>query len=86
LPFSFVGTLGNADPDVSWMVIPITILMAFVFGIIERTGAVNEDPYANRITGIPLEAITRTVERDLREILDETDLPEPVAVVDGIWE
>jgi ion channel-forming bestrophin family protein len=86
LPFSFVDSLGNADPDVSWMVIPITILMAFVFGIIERTGAVNEDPYANRITGIPLEAITRTVERDLREILDETGLPEPVAVVDGIWE
>jgi putative membrane protein len=83
LPFSFVDVLRSPDTNASWMVIPITVLMAFVFGIIERTGAVNEDPYTNPITAIPLEAIARSVERDLREMLGEAELPEPVAVVDG---
>jgi putative membrane protein len=83
LPFSFVAPLGNGEADVSWLVIPITVIVAFLFAIIEATGAVNEDPYAP-LTGIPLEAITRSIERDLREMLGETDLPEPVAVVDGV--
>jgi putative membrane protein len=83
LPFSFVAPLGGGETDVSWMVIPITVLVAFIFAIIEATGAVNEDPYAS-MSGIPLEAITRSIERDLRETLGETDLPEPVVPVDGV--
>jgi putative membrane protein len=49
----------------------------------ERTGAANEDPFENLVTDVPLSAICNTIERDLREMLGEKDLPEKLKPVDG---
>jgi putative membrane protein len=46
-----------------------------VFAIIGKVGEVNEDPFENRITDVPLTDMCNTIERDLREMLGETDLP-----------
>jgi putative membrane protein len=81
IPFSFVQTFANAN--MAWLVIPVTLLLAFVFGIVERTGAVNEEPFENRITDVPLSAYCVDIERDLREALGETALPERLAAHNG---
>jgi putative membrane protein len=81
LPFSFVQTFASAG--MTWLVIPVTLLLAFVFGIVERTGAVNEEPFENRITDVPLSAYCIDIERDLRETLDERTLPERPVAQDG---
>lgn len=81
IPFCFVDTLGRQSE--AWVVIPITVLLAFVFGIGERTGAVNEDPFENLITDVPLTAVSVDVERDLREMLQEAVLPEKLKPVKG---
>jgi putative membrane protein len=47
-----------------------------------KVGEVNEDPFEQRITDVPLTAITNTIERDLREMLGEQDLP-PKAELSG---
>lgn len=73
LPFFLIKTLlGDGVP---WLVIPLTALIAFLLTAIERTGAVNEEPFENRITDVPLSAACREIERDLRALLGETDLP-----------
>lgn len=41
-----------------------------------KVGEVNEDPFENRITDVPMTAMCNTIERDLKEMLGETDLPE----------
>lgn len=69
LPFSAVTTFDGTSR--AWVTIPVTILLSFVFGIIERTGAVNEEPFQNRITDVPLTAMCRDVERNLREIIGD---------------
>ena len=46
-------------------------------------GEVNEDPFENRITDVPLTAMCNTIERDLREMLGETDLPPKAEPKDG---
>lgn len=51
-----------------------------------KVGEVNEGAFENRITDIPMTAMCRTIERDLREMLGEKDLPEKLAAVDGfLW-
>jgi putative membrane protein len=67
----------------AWLVIPLAAVIAGVFIIMERTGAANEDPFENRITDVPLTALCNTIERDLREMLGETDLPNKLEAVDG---
>lgn len=67
----------------AWLIIPLTVLVAGVFIIMERTGAANEDPFENRITDVPLSAICNTIERNLLETLGEQQLPPKTEAVDG---
>jgi ion channel-forming bestrophin family protein len=81
IPFCFVQTLSQMSR--AWVVIPVTILLAYAFGIVERTGAVNEAPFKNKVTDVPLLSFCVDVDRDLREILGEDTLPEKVAPEKG---
>lgn len=72
LPF---GMLSFFRSELSWIIIPLSILVSGVFIIMERTGAANEDPFENQVTDIPMTAICNSIERDLREMLGEKDLP-----------
>jgi putative membrane protein len=83
-PLSLVGTL--VRENVGYLLIPLTLLFAFVFAIVQRTGEVNEEPFENRITDVPLSAMCRGIERDVRETLGETDLPPRLEPKDGyLW-
>lgn len=74
LPFSLIADFNKMG--VPALMIPLSILVAFVFGVMGKVGEVNEDPFENRVTDIPMTAMCTTIERDLREMLGETDLPE----------
>lgn len=73
LPFSLIGDFTKMNLD--YLMIPVSIIISFVFAIIGKVGEVNEDPFENRITDVPLTAMCNTIERDLREMLGEKDLP-----------
>lgn len=62
-------------PATSWMVIPVSVVIVFIYAIINRTGDVLENPFENTINDAPMTALCLTIERDLREMLGETDLP-----------
>jgi putative membrane protein len=83
-PFFLIDLFASAG--VAWLVIPFCGVLAFLFTTIERTGAVNEEPFENRITDVPMSAYCRDLERDLRALLDETDLPPRLTPQDGyLW-
>ena len=73
LPFSLIGDFTKMNID--YLMIPVSVIISFVFAIIGKVGEVNEDPFENRITDVPLTAMCNTIERDLREMLGETNLP-----------
>lgn len=81
LPFSLIGDFTKMNMD--YLMIPVSITISFVFAIIGKVGEVNEDPFENRITDVPLTAMCNTIERDLREMLGETDLPKKLEAENG---
>ncbi len=81
LPFGLLETFEKASLPV--LLIPLTVLIGFVFQIVEGVGRRNEDPFENRITDTPLSAICRTIEIDLRQMLSEEQLPEKLTPKDG---
>jgi len=84
LPFGLLSFFQSGPLLVySWLAIPLAVIVAGVFVIMERTGAANEDPFENRVTDVPLAALCNTIERDLREMLGETNLPQKLEAVDG---
>lgn len=68
------------SPLVGWGTIPMTVLIGFVFTILEKSGTITENPFEGRAADTPITTIVRAIEIDLRQMLDEdTDLkPEPV--------
>jgi putative membrane protein len=80
LPLLLVRSL--AAESLALLVIPVSVLLAFVFAIVEKTGVVNEEPFENRITDVPLSAICRKIERDVKELLAE-ELPPVLEAKDG---
>lgn len=84
LPFGLLGFFTSEDLiRFSWLIIPLSVFVAGVFIIMERTGAANEDPFENKITDIPMTSICNTIERNLKELLGETELPPELEAVDG---
>lgn len=81
LPFCLVVDMEKLG--IGWAVIPVAVIITFVFAVIGKVGEVNEDPFEARITDVPLTAICNTIERDLRELLGERDLPVKLQPVDG---
>ena len=82
LPVCLVGDFSRAGVDI--LLLPVSLLISFVFAIMGKVGEVNEDPFEQRITDVPLTAICNTIERDLREMLGEQDLPGKTSAVDGM--
>lgn len=81
LPFSLISDFSKMG--VPALMIPLSILVSFVFGVMGKVGEVNEDPFENRITDIPMSAMCNTIERDLKEMLGESDLPHKLTSKDG---
>ncbi|GAB2588687.1 bestrophin family protein [Spirosoma areae] len=81
LPFCLIADLTKMG--VAYMLVPVCVVVSFVFAVIGRVGEVNEDPFENQITDVPLTALCNTIERDLKEQLGETTLPTKLEPVDG---
>lgn len=81
LPFSLIGDFTKMNID--YLMTPVSVIISFVFAIIGKVGEVNEDPFENRITDVPLTAMCNTIERDLREMLGENDLPKKLEAENG---
>jgi ion channel-forming bestrophin family protein len=83
LPFGLLSVIPT-DQD-GWVII-LTVVVAGVFIILERIGAVIEAPFENSITDIPLTSICNAIERDLLEQIGDTNRPLPAAAVNGyLW-
>ncbi|MFT5819572.1 MAG: putative membrane protein [Crocinitomix sp.] len=78
-----LGLLSAFDSDMIWGVVPFTTLIGWVFWMMEGVGDYAENPFENLAFDVPMTALTRTIEIDLREMLGETDLPPSIAPKDG---
>lgn len=81
LPFALIGDFSRME--MAGLMVPVSVLISFVFSIQAKVGEVNEDPFENRITDVPLTALCNTVERDLKEMLGEDELPVKLGERDG---
>ncbi len=72
LPFGLVDLFG-------FLMVPVLMIVATFFYLIEKTAVQLQDPFENKATDIPLMTISRTIEIDLKEMMqnDNVSIPEP---------
>lgn len=61
-----------------WLCIPFSVLASWVFTTMEKIGESSESPFEGSANDVPITAISRTIEIDLREMLGETTIPQPI--------
>ena len=84
LPFSMTPELMKIDTWGLWLSIPITVLIGWIYVMMEVVGDYTENPFQGMANDIPMLSICRTIEIDLRQMLGETDLPPAIQAKDDI--
>ena len=59
-------------------------LVGLIFLSLDEIGRDLENPFDNGLHDVPLNAITRTIEIDLKQLLREPKVPEPEKAIDGV--
>jgi putative membrane protein len=83
LPFGIVGEFGDRGALI-WLTVPLATVISWIFFTMETVGDTSEDPFENFVNDVPMTALCTTIEIDLRQMLGETDLPEPVKPINDI--
>lgn len=81
--YIFVITLSISLKDVNvFFEIPLLLVIAMGFFLIEKSAYHLQDPFRNRPSDIPVTAIARTIDINIRQLLGEVNVPEPVRPTD----
>lgn len=81
LPLCLIGDFTKMN--ISLLVIPVSFLICFVFAVMNKVGEINENPFENQISDIPMTALCNTIERDLKEMLGDTNIPAKLEPIKG---
>jgi putative membrane protein len=84
LPLSLIGEIHKDAPEAIWLAIPVYVIIAWIFTMMEIVGGSSENPFENAVNDVPVTTLCRTIEIDLRNMLGDTDLPEKMKPVNDI--
>jgi putative membrane protein len=77
LPLALTTEFEKIGNGYIWMVVPFSTLISWI-------GDNSEDPFENFINDVPMTALCRNIEIDLKEMLGESDIPPRLIPQDGI--
>ncbi len=77
--YLFVAVLSIALKDIYLIYeLPLLILFSMVFFLLEKTAYHMQDPFMNRPSDTSVTAIARTIDINIRQLLGEEKVPEPL--------
>ena len=67
-----------------WFNIPFSLLVTWCFHTLDSVGEASVNPFEGSPNDVPITQISRTIEIDMRDMLDETNLPPAIAPKNNI--
>ncbi len=84
LPFGMLAELQKLGDAYVWLAIPLSTMVSWVFVSMDKVGESSENPFEGSANDVPMTAMSRTIEIDLRELLGESDLPAALQPINNI--
>lgn len=92
LPFGMIGQFAQLDAGVGgvmkgymvWLAVPFSAVIGWMYTSLDQVGESTSNPFEGGANDVPISQISRAIEIELRELLDEKDLPAPLAPTHGI--
>ncbi len=60
-----------------WVSIPFSVLLSWIFYVMEMVGENTENPFEGGPNDVPITSMSRGIEIDIRELINDTDIPKP---------
>lgn len=80
IPFGMLNVFSEFENGLLiWLTIPFSVVCSWVFWTMEMIGDYSENPFEGLYNDVPISNMTRGIEIDIRQMLNETDLPEPIS-------
>ncbi|AZA49614.1 multidrug transporter [Chryseobacterium carnipullorum] len=67
-----------------WFNIPFSLMVTWCFHTLDSVGEASVNPFEGSPNDVPITQISRTIEIDMRDMLDESDLPPAIAPKNNI--
>ncbi|CAN5143462.1 bestrophin family ion channel [soil metagenome] len=84
LPFGMLNEFAKLGDTYVWLNVPFSILVSWVFTSLEKVGESTENPFEGGVNDVPITALSRAIEIDLQEMMNESNLPESLQPVNNI--
>jgi putative membrane protein len=84
IPFGVLNEFQKLGPWMVWLTIPFSVIVGWIFMTMERVGESTENPFEGSANDVPITSMSRTIEIDLREMLDEQNLPPAIGPQNNI--
>jgi len=82
LPFGMLDVFTGMDSNHwIWFSVIFSVIGSWVFWMMEMIGDYSENPFEGSYNDVPISSMAVGIEIDIRQMLDETDLPEPLGPV-----
>lgn len=80
LPFGLIPEFHAMGGGMVWMTVIFSTLVSWVFLTTDQIGEWSENPFEGLANDVPITAMSRAIERDLLQMIGETQLPAPRAM------
>lgn len=78
IPLGMLQEFEKLGEHMVWLSIPFSALSAWIFTTMEKIGESTENPFEGSANDVPITAISRSIEIDLKEMFDMPNRPEPI--------
>jgi putative membrane protein len=83
IPFGLLDIFAQSTQLHYWLTVPFSTIIIWIFFLVDRIGDYSENRFEGAYNDVPISSITRVIEIDLLEMLEEKDVPEPYPVENG---
>ncbi|MFT4521934.1 MAG: putative membrane protein [Bacteroidia bacterium] len=83
VPFGLVDVFKEMGTIMFWVCPLFSALIIWIFFLMEKIGDYSENPFEGTYNDVPITSIARGIEIDLREMINDEDLPKPIEAENG---
>lgn len=83
IPFGMLNVFSDEKESMFWLAAPFSALTTWVFFLMEKIGDYSENPFEGSYNDVPITSISRSIEIDLRQMINDENIPDPVKNENG---
>lgn len=83
LPFGIMDVFHDMSGAALWVCPFIVGLVTWIFFLMEKIGDYSENPFEGTYNDVPITTISRGIEIDMREMINDTNIPKAIAPENG---